>query len=429
MAEETEKKEKAKPPEDAGHIIDRERSAKIDFSVAEGFAVGVGPQFEGEPVRKGEYQVELGGPNARNVELLVVRGMDEIEDGNVTIIGPDINEMEEGSTHPFGLLVEIAGEELEKDMEPVMERRCHMYTNYMEGVWHMGTRDDIWIRIHKDAYAQGFNSFREMGEILHELFLAEFYQIESLACTFITDPVKVEELRLTAKEIYEQRDARLVGMVEEEVEEFYSCTLCHSFAPSHVCIISPERVSLCGAMNWLDGRVSYKMDPGSFTGRLEKGKLLDEVNFEYEGCNKTMKEKSMGAHDRVYMHSMFGFPHTSCGCFQAIAFYVPEVDGIAILHREFQGNGPTGISFSAMAGDVSGGTQHEGYVGIGIEYLRSPKFFIADGGFNRVVWMPKALKERVKSAIPDDLYDKIATEDEAKNVDELSEFLQKVNRI
>ncbi len=421
-----EQQEKAQVPDDGAHIIDRERSAKIDFSVAEGFAVGVGPQYEGETVRKGEFQVELGGPRAKGFELLVVKEMGEVEDGNITVIGPDLNEMEQGSTHPFALLIEIAGEELEKDMEPVMERRCHMYTNYMEGVWHTGTRTDIWFRVHKDAYAQGLSSFKEIGEIYHELFMAEFYQIEALACTFITDKEKVLEMMDMANKVYDQRDARLVGLTEEEVEEFYSCTLCHSFAPSHVCIISPERVSLCGAMNWLDGRVSYKMDPGSFIGIVSKGKLIDDVNFEYDGCNQVMKEKSMGAHERVFMHSVFGFPHTSCGCFQAIAFYVPEVDGIAIFHREFPGKGPTGVSFSEMAGAVSGGTQNEGFVGIGIEYLRSPKFFIADGGFNRIVWLPKELKERVKTAIPEGLYDKIATEEDAKNVDDLADFLQRV---
>lgn len=150
------------------------------------------------------------------------------------------------------------------------------------------------------------------------------------------------------------------------------------------------------------------------------------MNYEYDGCNQVVKEKSMGAHERFYMHSVFGFPHTSCGCFQAIAFYVPEVDGIAIFHREYPGKGPTGVSFSVMASEVSGGTQNEGFVGIGIEYLRSPKFFIADGGFKRIVWMPKELKERVKTAIPADLYDKIATEEDANDVDDLSEFLQRV---
>ena len=426
MTEQNQEKGKTEVPDDGQYIIDRERSAKIDFSVAEGFAVQVGPQFEGEPVRKGEYRVELGGPKAKNFELMLLKGMDEIEDGNVTIIGPDISEMEEGGTYPYCMVVEMAGEELEEEMESVMERRLHMYTNYMEGVWHMGSRDDIWVRIHKDAYEQGLNSFNEVAEILHELFLAEFYQIESLACTFVTDPEKMEEFMARAKAAYGERDARLVGMAEEDVEEFYSCTLCHSFAPSHVCIITPERISLCGAMNWLDGRVSYKMDPGSFIGRVEKGELLDPVNFEYAGCNKIMKEKSLGAHDRVYMHSIFGFPHTSCGCFQSIAFYIPEVDGIGIVHREFSGETPTGTTFSVMASEVGGGTQQEGFVGMGIEYMRSPKFFIAEGGFKKVVWLPKEIKERVKDSIPEDLYDKIATEEDVKDVDQLTEFLERV---
>ena len=67
----------------------------------------------------------------------------------------------------------------------------------------------------------------------------------------------------------------------------------------------------------------------------------------------------------------------------------------------------------------------EGFLGLALEYLRSPKFLQADGGLRRLVWMPKELKERYKEAIPEDVFDKIATEDDVKNADELVEFLDK----
>jgi acetyl-CoA decarbonylase/synthase complex subunit beta len=134
----------------------------------------------------------------------------------------------------------------------------------------------------------------------------------------------------------------------------------------------------------------------------------------------------MGNYNRVYLHSSFEHPHTSCGCFQAIWFYIPEVDAFGIVHRDFAGNTVAGRPFSSMAAEASGGRQVEGFLGLALEYLRSPKFLYADGGLRRLVWMPKEIKERYKDAIPVDLYDKIATEEDVKNVDELAAFLDKV---
>ena len=62
-----------------------------------------------------------------------------------------------------------------------------------------------------------------------------------------------------------------------------------------------------------------------------------------------------------------------------------------------------------------------------IEYMRSKKFFAADGGWNRIVWVPKEVKEKVKEFIPKDVVDKIATEEDAKNIDELKAFLKAKN--
>jgi len=390
------------------------------------FSIGVGPQFEGETVRKNAFQVELGGGTTKRFELVTLKEMDDIENEKIEIIGPDIKEMEEGSTHPFALMIDVAGEELEKDMEPVVERRIHMYSNYMEGVWHMGSRDDIWLRIHKDSYNQGFNSFKEFGEILITLFTAEMYMIEKIAITFVTDPLKVEELLPKAREIYRARDERVRGMKDEEVDDFYGCIMCQSFAPQHVCVITPERQSICGCISWLDGKAAFKMDPEGPNFRIDKGECLDPELGLYSGVNAAVAEKSMGASTEFYLYSAFDKPHTGCGCFQCVLFYIPEVDGFGVVHREYQGTTPTGETFSSLAGEVSGGRQIEGMIGIGVSYLRSPKFMLADGGHKRLMWMPKELKERVQEDFPEGIADKVATEEDAASVEALEEFLNNV---
>lgn len=390
------------------------------------FPVDVGPQYEGEVIRKADLHVEFGGPSVRSkFELVTLKGMDEVENEKIEIIGPDMKDMQVGESYPLGLMIDVAGEKLEKDMEPVLERRIHLYANYIEGLYHMNQRDDIWVRISKDSYNKGLNSLEEIGKILMFLFTSELDVIEKISITFVTDEKKVEEFIAKAREIYKARDERARGLREEDVEEFYSCALCQSFAPTHICIATPERVANCGAISWFDGRAAYKLDPEGPVQEVKKGECLDPIRGEYSGCNELAGVKSMGTYNRVFLHSAFEHPHTSCGCFQAIWFYIPEVDAFGLVHRDFVGPTVVGVPFSTMAADTSGGRQVEGFLGIALEYLRSPKFLQADGGIRRCVWMPKEIKEKYKDAIPEDLFDKIATEEDVKSVDELVEFLNR----
>jgi len=391
------------------------------------FHVDIGPQYEGEVVRKEDLYVEFGGPKVKSkFELVTLKSPEEVENEKVEIIGPDIKDMEEGGSYPLAILIDIAGEELDKDAEPIIERRIHMFTNYVEGWYHMNQRQDIWIRMNKDAAKKGFDSLKELGEIYILLFTSELSIIEKISVTFITDEKKVEELLPQALKVYEARDARLRGLRDEDVDTFYGCVLCQSFAPTHVSIISPDRIANCGAINWFDGRAAAKIDPEGPIFAIPKGELTDPVKGEYTGVNEVERERSLGTYDQVYLYSAFEHPHTSCGCFQAICFYIPEVDAFGIVHREFVGQTVIGETFSHMAGVTSGGRQVEGSCGMALELIRSPKFFQADGGLYRIAWLPKEVKERYKDVIPKDLYDKIATEEDVKSAEELVEFLEKV---
>ena len=314
------------------------------------FPVDVGPQYEGEVIRKDDMYVELGGPKQKSkFELVTLKGIDEVENEKITVIGPDLGEMQEGESYPCAMMIEVAGEKLEKDMEPVFERRIHLYTNYIEGFYHMNQRDDIWMRINKDSFNKGLNSFEMVGQILMFLYTSELDVIEKISITFITDEKKVEEMLEKAREVYQARDERARGLRDEDVEEFYSCALCQSFAPTHICIATPDRIANCGAISWFDGRAAYKLDPEGPVQEVKKGDCVDPVRGEYAGCNKLGEEKSMGAYNRVYLHSAFEYPHTSCGCFQAIWFYIPEVDAFGLVHRDFAGETVVGVQFSTMA--------------------------------------------------------------------------------
>jgi acetyl-CoA synthase len=92
------------------------------------------------------------------------------------------------------------------------------------------------------------------------------------------------------------------------------------------------------------------------------------------------------------------------------------------------------MKFSTLAGSVGGGLQTPGFIGVGRKFILSKKFIRANGGFYRIMWMPKELKEAMKEHMQKrceelgtpDFYDKIATEEVAKTAEELVEFCQKV---
>jgi acetyl-CoA decarbonylase/synthase complex subunit beta len=387
--------------------------------------VDVGVIYEGERIRRQDMQIELGGPNNEaKFELARVKNLNEVEDGKIVIIGKDIKDMEPGSSHPFGILIEVAGQQLEPELEGVIERRIHEYCNFIEGFMHLNQRYDIWLRLSKKSFQKGLNSFQYIGKVLQRLFKSELPIVEKIQITFITEPEKVRELWKEALKIYEARDARARGLKDDEVDKFYGCTLCQSFAPTHVCVITPQRYSNCGSISWFDGRASARIDPKGPVFEIDKGEVLDPVKGEYSGVNEVVKKKSLGEVTRVWLYTAFGYPHTSCGCFEAVAFYIPEVEGFGIVHRGFRDVTVNGLPFSTLADSTAGGRQIDGFHGLSIEYMRSQKFLLADGGWNRVVWMPQAVKERVKDFIPKEIVDKIATENDAKTIDELKTFLK-----
>jgi acetyl-CoA decarbonylase/synthase complex subunit beta len=398
------------------------------MSMFKDIPVEVGVIYEGERIRRNDMQVELGGPDLKEkFELARVKKPEEVEDGKVTVIGPDLKDMQEGKSYPLGILIEVAGSKLEPELEGVIERRIHAYCNYIEGFMHLNQRYDIWLRLGKKSFQKGLDSFDYIGRVLHRLFKSELPIIEKMQVTFITDLEKVKPLYDESLQIYEARDARARGLKDEEVDKFYGCILCQSFAPTHVCVITPQRYSNCGAISWFDGRAAASIDPKGPVFTIERGDLIDPAKGEYSGVNEAVKKKSLGEITQVWLYTAFGRPHTSCGCFEGVAFYIPEVDGFGIVHRAYKDVTVNGLPFSTIADSTAGGRQVDGFHGLSIEYMRSNKFLQADGGWNRIVWMPKEVKERVEKFVPAELADKIATEENAKTIDELKVFLKERN--
>ncbi|MDI6707958.1 MAG: hypothetical protein QME47_02580 [Candidatus Thermoplasmatota archaeon] len=574
--------------------------APVDIPVA------YGPAFEGETIRKEQMYVEAGGMRTTAFEYLRMREKaEDVEDGKITFIGKDVDSLTEMSRIPLAILVDVYGKKMQKDFESVLERRIHQYVNFAEGGWHTGQRNLIWVRLSKESVKRGLK-LKHIGNILHTKLHADFGGVVSrVQVTLITDADEVKKRLPEALEAYKERDKRLMGLTDESVETFYTCTLCQSFAPSHVCIVSPERLGLCGAINWLDAKASYEMTPTGPNQPVNKGDTLDEEKGQWSGVNKAVYEFSHGKLEKFNQYSLMEKPMTSCltgdteviidgkvvglgefinkhrsgeeyakacaltlnkgktvqerlvamqkfpapdklikietksgteliltpeheiavdrakglswrradeikpgdrvialkksdtnsktehttnggglntlpdpdyllevvtkaedfqnqggydyvynltlrdthcyfangllvkncGCFECIVAITADMQGVIVVNREYPGMTPIGMKFSTLAGSVGGGQQTPGFLGVGRKFLVSKKFIRADGGFQRIVWMPKMLKDdmredlenRAKELGMPDFVDKIADETITTDPAELAEYLVKVD--
>lgn len=367
----------------------------IDIPVAHG------PAFEGETVRKADMYVEFGGGKSTGFELVKMAPAEQVTDGKIEIIGPDVDQMEEGKAYPLGIYIEVYGRKFQEDFEPVLERRVHYFTNYGEGIWHMAQRDLMWVRFSKAAVEKGFK-LKDLGSLLYAYFKKEYAAIvDRMQITLITDQAEAEKRLAEAREKYRARDERLKTLSDDSVDVFYTCTLCQSFAPTHICFVSPERTGLCGAVNWLDAKANYELDPTGVCQPVPVTQeyVIDPVKGTWSSVNEAAAAMTQGNTTSVCMYTIMEDPMTTCGCMEAIVALVPECNGFMVTTREHKGMTPVGMTFSTLAGMVGGGTQTPGFAGIGRLYLVSKKFLPADGGIGRVVWMPKELKESLREQL------------------------------
>ncbi len=394
--------------------------------------VPYGSAFEGEVVRRKDMRVEFGGKNSRAFEYLYMADWDKVQDGKITVVGPDFTDVPMEGSMDMGIVVEVAGRKMQKDFEPVLERQIHYFINGASGIQHIGQRDIAWIRISKAAAEKGF-TLRHFGDILHARFHADFGAIvDKVQVTIYTDPEPMHEWLERARQAYQERNVRLANMTDEAVDTFYTCTLCQSFAPTHVCIISPERLGLCGAYNWLDCRASHEINPTGPNQPIPLGSVIDREKGYWPGVNEVARQLSQGKVQDVAMYSIMENPMTACGCFECIMMVIPEANGFMVVSREDPSMTPAGMTFSTLAGMAGGGLQTPGVMGIGKYFLTSRKFISADGGFKRVVWMSSVLKETMaeelkavaeREGMPD-LIDRIADERVATTVEELLPWLE-----
>ncbi len=349
--------------------------------------------FEGEIIRKADMHNEFWSSKNPTAELVVMRELNEIEDHKITIVGPDLDEAKDLALATF---VEVAGKKMQVDFESVIERKFHAWFNYMEGVMHTGQRNQVRVRVSNAAFEAGLR-LKDFAEVLYVMIMNEFDAVvDKCQVTLVTEAAQAEAFRdEMAMPRYAQRDDRLASMTDESVDRYYTCILCQSFAPAHCCVVTPERLGLCGAVSWLDAKATNELDPNGPCQPIFKEGCIDERTGRFESVDKMVKDATHGAVESVTLYSILEDPMTSCGCFECICGIEPMSNGFIVVNREFKGMTPAGMTFGELASCTGGGVQTPGYMGHGRHFIASKKFISAEGGIERIVWMPKELKDDV----------------------------------
>ena len=390
--------------------------------------------FEGEIIRKADMHNECWSAKNPTAELVLMRQMNEVEDHKITVIGPDFDQEKDLALATF---VEVAGKKMQTDFESVIERKFHSWFNYMEGVMHTGQRNQVRVRVSNAAFEAGLR-IKDFAEVLYVMIMNEFDAVvDKCQVTIITDAAEAAKFRdEVAMPRYDARDDRLASMTDEAVDRYYTCILCQSFAPAHCCVVTPERLGLCGAVSWLDAKATYELNPNGPSQPIEKTGCLDERTGSYESVNEMVKNATHGAVESVTLYSILEDPMTSCGCFECICGIEPMSNGFIVVNREYSGTTPVGMTFGELASCTGGGVQTPGYMGHGRHFISSKKFIHAEGGIERIVWMPKELKDDIAERLNktakelygiDNFSDMIADETICTDCDELMNFLTEKN--
>ena len=390
--------------------------------------------FEGEIIRKADMHNEIWSAKNPTAELVVMRELNEIEDHKITIVGPDFDQAKDLALATY---VEVAGKKMQVDFESVIERKFHAWFNYMEGVMHTGQRNQVRIRVSNAAYDAGLR-LKDFAEVLYVMIMDEFDAVvDKCQITLITDAAEAEKFRdEVAMPRYNQRDDRLASMTDEAVDRYFTCIMCQSFAPAHCCVVTPERLGLCGAVSWLDAKATYELNPNGPCQPIFKEGCEDERTGRFQSVNKAISDATHGAVENVTLYSILEDPMTSCGCFECICGIEPMSNGFIVVNREYSGTTPVGMTFGELASCTGGGVQTPGYMGHGRHFIASKKFIHAEGGIERIVWMPKELKDDVAERLNktakelygiDNFSDMIADETICTDCDELMNFLTEKN--
>lgn len=330
----------------------------------------------------------------------------------------------------IGIYVEIENAALSDDLTQIVEQAALRSINYMPGIKAYEKDSVFYLQTTRGV---NFDS-SQIGEVIYYGIRLQYPRLEKIKVQFIFENGLLEKESEDIRRFKAARRQLIGGMTEENTEEFCACIECRPFSLEHTCILTPDRIPMCASRTYFSikaescfgsstvpfKRQSEKELPLKLV--FNKGSVLDAERGEYEGCNKMYRELTRGRLQRVYLHSLRGYPHTSCGCFQNLAFWIDEVEGIGIMSRNSKAMAPNGHTWDSLA-NYAGGKQSNGIMGVSLSYIRSIRFLKGDGGIGNVVWVDSELYKKISGCFKPG--QSVATDKDVRSMTELKEFCGK----
>ena len=183
-------------------------------------------QVDGGVVLQENTAVELGNPKSGSSSFLLwSTNIDLINDGQITLIGPDIIEVV-GQSLPFGQILLIGSAGLEKELVIELARVQYLSHN-IEGYMVRSTPRYLWSRINKHAVEKGF-SFKTLGQAL---ILASKMKVAKDLCVeviFVTsskeDIVQLDAIGSRAREtIMKLKKSMITNLIDCAGEDCSDC--------------------------------------------------------------------------------------------------------------------------------------------------------------------------------------------------------------
>jgi acetyl-CoA decarbonylase/synthase complex subunit beta len=326
------------------------------------------------------------------------------------------------------VIVEVLDDMLDVPVSAYLEAQAIGYGSYLQGVrTHRGDDGAYLVELADGVAFDG----RLLGDVIHTGLRRQYPRLGGIRVRIAFGGEALAREAAAAEEFERQRDEAILAESEETVDEFHLCMDCQPFSHRHVCVITPDRPPMCsrnrnqikaGALWGVDYRPWTRRDVGGgdLQHRVAKGEAIDATAGEWAGLNAAVKEFSGGAVERVQIHSLGEAPHTSCGCFGALAFKIPGLEGIGVMHRGYKGKAPGELTWSLLA-NRAGGKQAPGVTGITLNYLRSPRAFAGEGGLRAVTWATQKAFEIMEPRLAPG--SQVATEGDATTMEELEAFL------
>ena len=306
----------------------------------------------------------------------------------------------------IGIMIEIGDKRLDVSTSDYIEKDALRGISTITGLRAEQTKEgEFFLHCAKGVKPEA----SVIAEVLQRWIPYEFPYLENIHIRILTGD-DVKNVRAAVEKFRAERQKVIAEESDDTVDYFIYCLECQPFAKDHVCIVTPDRPPMCGRDRLMQkaaalfgvSRHPFKrreLEEQEIRGTIAVSNAIDAKKGEYLGVNQAIEKLSPSHIKRVQLHGLREFPHTSCGCFGFLVFWIESLRGMGIMERDYQGVAPEGFTWDRLA-NAAGGKQAPGIVGVSRNYMLSKRFMQGEGGLEAVRWVSPKAFEALKDRLP-----------------------------